>query len=406
MTPVDDSVVKIVDNDVLISRCGRGYSPAAIALDTKNEIIALGGEQKTSVCIVHKGTAHISQYLGELSNIESCNEYIQVTKRLANILKTEPKIVAHDLHPDYFTTQLASKLDKEKIAIQHHHAHMAGCIAEHGLTNNVIGIIFDGTGMGTDGNVWGGELFIGTRAKYQRVGHLKYCTLQGGNLAIKEPWRCAVSYLYSLNIDSLSYFPEIDKQKIDTIKKALQYKINCFESSSMGRLFDCIAALVLHRTHITYDAQAAIELESILDATVTDKYDFSIKESAIDGTLIISYKQIIEGVLTDINEGKATSYISTKFHNTIYKATIVCVIKLRKIYNINDVVLSGGVFENTYLLTITIEELKNQGFNVYYNKQVPLNDGGLSFGQAAVAASILEEEENVPGSTCNDNISK
>ncbi len=404
MTPIDDSVVKVLDNDVLISRCGRGYSPAALPLKTPYKVISLGGQQKSSVCFVSKGTAHISQYLGDLGDPDAMENYIHVIDRLARLLNARPQYFAHDLHPNYFSTQYVKKLGKEAIAVQHHHAHMAGCMAEHGLTDDVIGIIYDGTGLGTDGAVWGGEFLVGNRANFKRAGHLEYVLIQGAESAIKEPWKCAACYLHSLSEDLALFFPEIEKFKIEVLRKALLNQVNCFRSSSMGRLFDCIAAMALSRTHISYDAQAAIELESIVDNAIYDYYNYSIYKSDAEGALILSYKEIIKGVLEDLKIKKPRSLISTKFHNAICKATVACAVALREKYRTNHVVLSGGVFENSYLLKNVQKELKTNGFYIYYNKQVPINDGGLSFGQAAAAASILEEKAYVPGSAGKDNI--
>ncbi len=403
MTPVDDSIIKVIDQDVLISRCGRGYSPVALPLNTSVELLALGGEQKSTVCFIHKGTAHISQYMGDLSNFDACKEYLQVKTRLSHLLKTSPQFVAHDLHPNYYSTHYANKLELEAIAVQHHHAHMAGCMAEHGLTGIVIGMVFDGTGMGTDETVWGGEFFIGNRANFKRAGHLKTVTLHGADSVINEPWKCAASYLYALNADFASFLPEIEKYRLETVRKALINRINCFESSSMGRLFDCVAALVLHCNHISYDAQAAIELESVVDETISDYYNYIIYESDEESVFILGFENIIKEIMIDIKGGKQIALISTKFHNTICKAAVTCVTKLRVKYEINDVVLSGGVFENSYLFKTLRNELIKSGFHVYYNKQIPLNDGGLSFGQAAAAASILEERAYVSRSSGEDN---
>lgn len=404
MTPIDDSVVKVLDNDVLISRCGRGYAPMAIPLNTPFEILSLGGNQKASVCFIHNKVAHISQYLGELNFWDTCNEYKSVINRLSRLLKANPQFIVHDLHPNYFSTQYAKELKKKSIVVQHHHAHMAGCMAEHGFTGDGIGIIFDGTGMGLDGTVWGGEFLIGNRMNFKRVAHLESVMLQGADSAIKEPWKCAVSYLYTLNENLESYFPNIDSLQLQIVKKALQNKVNCYESSSIGRLFDCIASLILHRSHISYEAQAAIELESVVDATINDNYNYSLFEME-DGTLILGYKSILKGVLEDLKNTQPISVISTKFHNTICKATVECSMNIREKYNFNHVFLSGGVFENLYLLKKIMLGLKKSGFHVFFNKKVPLNDGGLSFGQASVAVSILEEGAYVPSNSYKDNFS-
>lgn len=403
MTPLDDSVVRVLGNDVLISRCGRGYAPIAFSFRTPFELLAFGGNQKSSVCFIHKEVAHVSQYLGELDDLVACNEYIQVINRLSNLLKAHPHFVVHDLHPNYFSSKYAQMLGKKVICVQHHHAHMAGCMAEHGLMEDAIGIIFDGTGMGTDGTAWGGEFLIGNRAKYKRVGHLEYVTLPGAESVIKEPWKCAAAYIYTINEDLAFLQPDIEILQLEMIKKVLQNKVNCYKTSSMGRLFDCIGALVLRRMHISYSAQAAIELESIVDVTVTDYYKFTINESDTDGNLILGYKSILLGVLEDLKKCQPISHISAKFHNTICNATIACVIRLREKYKINCVVLSGGVFENLYLMKNLISGLKTADFLIYVNKKVPLNDGGLSFGQASVATSILEEGAYVSSNSDKNN---
>lgn len=403
MTPIDDSVVKVLDSDVLISRCGRGYAPTALPLNTSFEVLSFGGNQKTSVCFIHKGAAHISQYLGELNNLDACNEYTKVINRLSRLLKANPQFVVHDLHPNYFSTQYAKTFGKEAILVQHHHAHMAGCMAEHGLTGDVIGIIFDGTGMGTNGTLWGGEFLVGNRSKFQRAGHLECVMLQGADSSIKEPWKCAAAYLYTLNEDLDSFLPDIERLPLETVKKAIENELNCYKSSSMGRFFDCIAALVLRRTHISYDAQAAIELENIVDAKIMDYYYFSIDESDKDGSFILGYKSILIGVIEDLRKCQPISLISAKFHNTICKATVACAIRIREKYKMNDIVLSGGVFENSYLLKNINLGLKESGFHVFFNKKVPLNDGGLSFGQASAAVSILEEGTYVSGNSYKAN---
>lgn len=397
MTPIDDSVVRVLEEHVLISRCGRGYAPLALPFDTTYELLALGGNQKSTVCFLHKGIAHISQYLGELHFLDACNEYIGVIHRLSQLLKAQPQFIAHDLHPNYFSTQYAKKLKEKRIAVQHHHAHMAGCMAEHGFCGDGIGIIYDGTGMGTDGTIWGGEFLVGNRQKFTRAGHLEYVTLQGADSAIEQPWKCALSYLHAIEEDEETHFSNIDHLKLEIVKKALQNNMHCYQSSSMGRFFDCIAALVLQRNQISYEAQAAIELESMVDITITNEYPFAIFEEK--DSFVLGYQRILKGVLEDLKNQQPISVISTKFHNTICKATVACACEVREKYNVNHVFLSGGVFENSYLLKKTVCGLKEAEFHVFFNKKVPLNDGGLSFGQASVVATILKEGDYVPGNS-------
>ncbi|KAF5059430.1 Carbamoyltransferase HypF [anaerobic digester metagenome] len=397
MTPIDDSVVKVINDDVLLSRCGRGYAPVALPLNAPNELLAVGGNQKASLCFVHNQLAHISQYMGELHYLEACKEYTLVLDRLSRLLKAAPQAIAHDLHPNYFSTQYAKRQEITTIAVQHHHAHMVACMAENNFYDEGIGIIFDGTGMGEDGAIWGGEFFIGSRSQFKRVGHLEYVTLQGGDSAIEEPWKCALSYFDAIHESIEPFFPNLDKVQVQVVEKALEKKVNCYQSSSMGRLFDCVAAVLLGCSRISYEAQAAIELESLVDSSITGTYRFTISERA--GTFILGYQSILESVLEDLRKHEPISVISSKFHNTISKATIDCACRIREEYLLDNVFLGGGVFENTYLLKKVITGLKEMDFQVFYNQKVPLNDGGLSFGQAAVAASILEERAYVSGSS-------
>lgn len=389
VVPVDDSVVRVVGKKEMVSRCGRGYSPAVFPIKTKQNIIALGAEQKSSITILQKGYATLSQYLGDMKTYDTYLAYNHVLEHLKRVLKVGKTAYVHDLNPDYLSSQYALQQEGIKIAVQHHHAHMAGGIAEHGLIGRVIGVIYDGTGLGTDGAVWGGEILVGTTGEYERVAHWQYVTLQGGDMLVKEPWRGAVCYLHSIGKNAKKILKDINKNDIDEIEKAIKAKILCCQSSSIGRLFDAVAAMLGVMTKITYDAQAAIELEAIAAHTVMDYYNFTINEESEQ--LVIEYEHIIRGIVEDLRSGINKSVISAKFHNTIINATVECVNKVREKTQINDVVLGGGVFENQYLLLGMMKKLKKIGFNTYHNLRVPINDGGISFGQAAVAAELLKE---------------
>lgn len=266
-------------------------------------------------------------------------------------------------------------------------------MAENELTHDAIGVIYDGTGLGTDGAVWGGDFLTGSLSGFTRVGHLKYITLQGGDRAVKEPWRCAACYLFALGIDPNTFLPQIDSASLNVVQKALHSGIQCFESSSMGRLFDCAAALCGFQASITYDAQAAIEFENLSEADVPAYYQYRIDDS--DNSLILGYKEILNGLLRDLQKQVPKSIISSKFHNTVIEATTDCVCRIREKTGLEDVVLSGGVFENTYLLERLISRLEDLNFKVYYNRLTPSNDGGISFGQAAAACAILKENDYV-----------
>jgi len=387
---VEDSVVKLVNGEEIVVRRARGYTPFAINIKAKHNILALGAEQKSTFSLSQNGYAYISQYLGDLKDFDSYNTYKKAIRNLMDLLDFKPNIIAYDLHPYYLSSKYGDNQIGKKVLIQHHHAHMVSCMVEHNLSKQVIGVVFDGTGLGNDGKIWGGEFLVGNKKDFIRVGHFKYVAIQGGDKAIKQPWRIALSYLHSIKYESNNILKAIDEDKINMVKQALDNNINCYETSSIGRLFDCVAALLNIRHEITYDAQGAIELENIMDVSIKEDYDYLIKE--INGVHQIYYEDILLGILKDIDKGVRTSNISTKFHNTIGNLTIDLVNKLSKKYGIKDIVLSGGVFGNEYLLTYILNELNKKDFNVYYNKQIPTNDSGISLGQLAIANSIEGNE--------------
>jgi hydrogenase maturation protein HypF len=389
-TPSDDSVVKVINGVELVSRRARGYTPYAVKVQGDQTIIALGAEQKSSICVSKNQYAYVSQYLGDLEDYSCYLNYQKVLNHYVHLFDISAEMVVHDMHPNYISTYFAKSQTATKIAVWHHHAHMVSCMAEHSISDNVIGVIYDGTGLGLDGAVWGGEFLIGNRKNFYRVGHLEYVFIQGGDQAIKEPWRCAASYLNALSYDPVEIIKGVDSEVIKGVNQALNSKINCFLTSSIGRLFDAVAALSGIRNKITYDGQAAIELENVIDLEVKDSYKWNLIER--DEQFLIQYQGIIEGVLEDVNNDVKVNIISTKFHNTIIDATCSFVYKIRELKGLNKVVLSGGVFENSYLLTNIYNILKLKNFEVFYNQQIPTNDGGISFGQINIAIAAMENE--------------
>jgi len=387
---VDDSVVKVIGEVEKVVRGARGYRPYSLKTGVKNEIIAIGGQQKSAICVSKNGYAYLSQYLGDLGEFNCYKNFKYVLKHFCNLFDINAEVLAYDMHPAYSSTKYAKEKEIRKIEVQHHHAHMVSCMAEHSIYDSVIGIIFDGTGFGLDGSIWGGEFLVGNRRVFKRAGQLKYVNLQGGEQAIKEPWRCALSYLYALGYDPEKIIQGVDNEKIKVVKQALDSKINCFLSSSVGRLFDAVTALCGIRNSISYDGQAAIELENIIDYKIKESYSWDIKEE--NGIFNIQYKSIIEGILRDIQKKELISKISSKFHNSLIKASCDLVCKLREKEHIDKVVLSGGVFENNYLLKGIYINLIKQGFKVFYNEQIPTNDEGISFGQLHVANAIIEKK--------------
>lgn len=384
--PVEDSVVKVVFNKEIVVRRARGYTPFIFPMKAKHEILALGAEEKSTFCFLQNQYLYMSQYIGDLNNYDTYINYEKAIDNLIDLLVFKPELIAHDLHAAYRSSQYAESHGARKIAVQHHHAHMVSCMVEHNLFCPTIGVVFDGTGLGTDGKIWGGEFFIGTRKNFIRIGHFKYVTIQGGDKSVREPWRVAVSYLHLLNYDFKDIISEIDEKSINIVKQAIDKHLNCYETSSVGRFFDCIASLLNLRQYITYDAQAAIELENILDPSIKEVYNYCIEEE--NGIYEIGYEEILFCVLRDIKNGVPPSVISAKFHNTIGGSAADLVIRLSIKYGIKKVILSGGVFENSHLLMYVINKLEENDLSVYFNQQIPTNDSGICVGQSAIADAM------------------
>ncbi|GMQ65214.1 carbamoyltransferase HypF [Vallitalea maricola] len=380
--PIDDSVVKVIEDKVMVIRLARGYAPYHVKMDSNKEILALGGQQKSTVCVLKSKYAVMSNYIGDLGDYDTFERYQKTIDNILNIYKTTPDRLIHDLHPLYDSTKYAHEQSIRHIGVQHHYAHMLSCMVEHNMDKKVIGVIYDGTGLGDDGAIWGGEFFIGDRKSYKRVAHLKYVTLQGGDITVKEPWRSGVSFLCSSEIEPEKYIKGVNRDTIKLLKEALSSDFNCFQSSSIGRFFDGVSALIGLCNYNTYDGEAAIILENNTESGVTQLYSYDIDDT--NNELLIDYKKIIKGIIGDVKQGINISSISSKFHNTVIDFTVNMVDRLSKKSGIVDVVLSGGVFQNSYLLSGIYRRLKGLGFNTYFNEIIPINDGGLSLGQIAI----------------------
>jgi hydrogenase maturation protein HypF len=387
----DDSVTRIWKDREMILRRARGYVPRPIKVDFKfkKHILAAGAQLKNTFCLAKDNFAFLSTHIGDLENFETLDFYAKEVERFKKLCSIKPQIVTYDLHPEYLSTKYALSLSNlKKIPVQHHYVHIASCMAENNISQKVFGVAFDGTGFGEDGAVWGGEFLLADFNGYKRVAHLKYVPMPGGEMAIKQPWRMALSYLYAcwgedfLNLD-LEFTRKVSRAKWETIKKMIDQNINVFPTSSVGRFFDCISVLLNWRDQTNYEGQPAIELESLADDKTKTKYDLEIIEK--EGIFIIHPELTIKGVVKDLIKKEEKSKISAKFHNTIaWMINEVC-LELRKKYELNLVCLSGGVFQNIFLLNKTHELLTKNGFKVYTHHKVPTNDGGISLGQAAVA---------------------
>jgi hydrogenase maturation protein HypF len=391
----DDSVLKIINGDNVFFRRSRGYVPHPIILDFKlKEVLALGGELKNTISFSKENYVFLSQYLGDLKSVETLNFLKESIASLKKMFRINPEIIACDLHPDYLSTQYAEETRAKKglrvVKVQHHHAHIVSCMAENNIKEKVIGVAYDGTGYGDDGNIWGGEFLLCDLKEYLRVGHLKYYPLPGGDKAIMEPWRMAYSYLYSIygprakKID-IDFNRRMDYDKLSIIEKMIDKNINSPLTSSCGRLFDAASSLIGIRDEISYEGQAAMELESFCASGIKERYNFCICKEGKE--FIIDPQEIFIDIIKDLKEGIDKKVIAAKFHNTVAGFTLNLCGKIRENTGINKIALSGGVFQNRYLTEKIISLLEKDGFQVYTQRKVPPNDGGISLGQAVVAGS-------------------
>ncbi len=367
----------------------------------KKKIVALGAQSKSSLCFVKGAVAYFSGSGGDLADLKD----LKIFENRIKALKIKPEIIACDLHPEYASTKLAKKLIAHSSwlivkEIQHHEAHMASCIVDNNIKGKVIGVAFDGTGFGKDGNIWGGEFFTGSLKDMKRVAHLKYIPMPGGEASIKRPWQMAFSYLYASNLPILT---RLDKDRSGLLAQMIDKGINSPLTSSMGRLFDAVAAIIDIRSEVEYEGQAAIELEKAIScprtvrfaqvrgkqpSAVSRKKRYNFKYKNEDGVIVIDWKPVIKGIVSDLQKKKTKAEISLKFHNAVcYMIKDVCVI-LRKKYKIAKVCMSGGVFQNKYITDHAVPLLKKQCFRVYLHKNLPTHDGNIALGQAAIAAGI------------------
>jgi len=386
----DDSVSRVWRGNATVLRRARGFAPYPIILNFSfNErILACGAELKNSFCLARDNFVFMSHHIGDLENLETLTSFEEGIEHFKRIFNIEPTLIAYDLHPEYLSAKYALSLqDVSKIGVQHHHAHIVSCMIDNGIDGEVIGVSFDGTGYGTDGKIWGGEFLICDYGGFERVGHLEYTPLPGGEKAIIEPWRMAASILYKiynnnmLDLD-IDFVKELDRNKWTTIKKMIDKGINSPMTSSSGRLFDAVSALVGIRKRIYYEGQAAIELE-MAAGVEAGEYEFDLEEFE-DSTLIL-IAPIFRGIVSDLERRVAVESISSKFHNTIARIILNMCIKIRKTSGLDRVALSGGVFQNSLLLENACVFLEKNNFKVFTQHRVPPNDGGIALGQAVIA---------------------
>ncbi len=395
----DDSVLRRTGGRTRQIRRSRGFVPVPVFL--KRELpptLAVGGELKNTICLLRGWEAFLSQHIGDLENVEAYKFFQEAVDHFQRILEIRPGIVACDLHPDYFATRWALKQPGiQAVGVQHHHAHIASCMVENNLEGRVIGFALDGTGYGTDGRIWGGEVLLADYLDFERAAHLAYAPLPGGAAAIREPWRMAVSHLWASFGPGLLQLPiplfrQISQAKVLTVIRMIERQVNSPLTSSCGRLFDAVAALINLRLEVNYEAQAAVELEMCRDeAAAGHPYPFGLSEAG--DLLQIDSRPLFRAIVDDLLRSATAGEISQRFHDGLVETLAAIARILRKRTSLNTVCLSGGTFQNAYLANHLEHQLQSEGFEVYTHSQVPAGDGGISLGQAVVAAHRVGSED-------------
>jgi hydrogenase maturation protein HypF len=390
LVPSDDSIVRHAAGTMRCMRRSRGYAPSPIFLNRRvPRILACGADMKNTICLTHKDEAFLSQHIGDLDNFATYETYCATVDHLRQLFRIEPRVIAHDMHPGYLSTRYGETQEgMEKFPVQHHHAHIASCMTENRLDGNVMGLSFDGTGYGTDGAIWGGEVLIANLKAFHRAGSLSYVPMPGSTKAVKEPWRMAVSFLYDAFGEDfldfpLSFMERVGPKRIRSLIEIMTKKINSPPTSSLGRLFDGIAAILGIRSHVSYEGEAAMALEMMAHEKPDAWYAFEWEK---DGFFRILPGPIIRGVVKDVLQGIPKAVISGKFHTTVIRMYSELCECLRKESDINRIVLSGGAFQNALLLRGFIQALEERDFQVHSHRLIPSNDGGISLGQMMVAA--------------------
>jgi hydrogenase maturation protein HypF len=389
----DDSVARAVAGREMLLRRSRGYAPEPVAVQPafRRPVLACGAELKSTFCLAKEHHAFMSQHIGDLENAETLRSFTEGIEHFRRLFEIEPRLVAHDLHPDYLSTKYAVDLADEAgldlLGVQHHHAHVASCLADNGTGGPVIGVAFDGTGFGADGTIWGGEFLVADLAGFARGGHLAPVPMPGGATAIRQPWRMAAAYLdaaYREGIPGgLDVTARHERQWADVVRLARR-GVHAPPTSSAGRLFDAAAALLGVRDTVNYEGQAAIELEQRADVHERGAYRARIEPGE---PFAVRGADLIAAIVTDLRAGVAREVIAARFHGGVIALIEEGCTLLRERSGLDTVALSGGVFQNLLLLNGAVSRLEARGFRVLVHSRVPCNDGGISLGQAVIAAA-------------------
>jgi hydrogenase maturation protein HypF len=386
----DDSVVRVFRGAELPVRRSRGYAPEPLTLaqPVPRPILGCGAELKSTFCLARGRHAFLSHHIGDLENYETLRSFTEGVAHFRRLFDVTPEVVAYDLHPEYLSTKYALELtDLELVGVQHHHAHIASCLADNNAVGPVLGVAFDGTGYGSDGTLWGGEFLLADLAGFKRMAHLVPVPLPGGAAAIRQPWRMAAAYLGD---DAPHELIQRNAQHWDAVRAMVSRQVNAPLTSSAGRLFDAVAAVLGIRDAINYEGQAAIELEQRADLTEHGTYPAAVTEGP---ALQLHGVDLVRAAANDLRAGVAPEVIATRFHHGVADAIVRVCLMLRDSTGVGVAALSGGVFQNVLLLERTVAGLERSGFQVLTHSRVPPNDAGISLGQVAVAAASLRSED-------------
>lgn len=402
-TRVDDSVMRAARGGPLPIRRSRGFAPAPLTLpwEFPRHVLACGPELKNTFCLARDRHAFVSHHIGDLENHETLQSFTEGIEHFRRLFSITPQVVAHDLHPEYLSTKYAVEYwdaeygdaeygDAELVGVQHHHAHIASCLADNEVAGPVIGVAFDGLGMGEDGTLWGGEFLVADLAGFTRAGHLATVPMPGGARAVREPWRMGAAYL---DAAYGSDWPDIaparallsrQGERLNQVAAAARAGLNAPRTSSAGRLFDAVAALAGVRDVVSYEGQAAIEFEQVADPSEQGLYTARIEGGS---PLVVRGADLVSAALDDVDAGVATPVVSARFHNGLAAIVVEVCDLIRRDTGLATVALSGGVFQNVVLLERCVAGLEASGFRVLTHRRVPPNDGGVSLGQAAVCGA-------------------
>lgn len=389
--PIDDSIVQVVLEEEMVLRRARGYSNLLAGFQLiKPGILAVGGQLKNTVALSIENGIYLSQHIGDLHTEKAFNHFEKTIEKFTSIYNQDINLVVYDSHPEYLSAKYGKAFSEEKnipsLSVQHHHSHALSCMLENNITENCLAVIWDGAGYGLDGKVWGGEFFKVKDKTFSKIAHLREFPLIGGEKAIKEPRRVALTLLYKVygeevfNFTDLPLLKSFTQNELTVFRQMLKQK-NLLETSSIGRLFDALAAILNLVLKNNFEAQAAMKLEFLVNPTIKTSYHFALISKTSDSILVIDWQEMIKEVLSDLRKNINLSEIATKFHNALVKV----IVEVAKQLSLEKVVLSGGCFQNRYLLENTVLSLRKKGFYVYWSKKFPINDGGISLGQILTA---------------------